>query len=101
MAKKDPFPNNWKEVYELEDDEIESPPFLHVWEDSVVWDLPDPYCCIVRAYNRKDNKLREYAYKRESSAQAKIQELAFIGEELTILTQVYVATINYFDDDHS
>lgn len=101
MAKKDPFPNNWKEVFELDDEDFESPPFLHVWEDSVVWDLPDPYCCIVRSYNRKDNQLKEYAYKRESSAQAKIQELAFSGEEITILTQQFVATINYLDDDLS
>lgn len=101
MAKKDPFPNNWKDIYELEDDEFESPPFLHVYEDSVLWELPDPFCCVVRAYNRKNNQLKEYAYKRESSAQAKIRELAIKGEELTILTQQFIGTINYLDDDNS
>lgn len=95
MAKKDPFPNEWEEVFNLSEEDIESPPFLFVWEDSVLWDLPDPYCCIVRSYNRKDNKLREYAYKREGVARAKIQELAQEGCEITVLTQEVVATINY------
>lgn len=98
MAKKDPFPNQWQEVFDLDDDEIESPPFLFVWEDSVVWELPDPYVCLVRAYNRNDNQLREYAYKREKVAQSKIQELARMGHEITVLTQQVCATINYSDD---
>jgi hypothetical protein len=98
MAKKDPFPNQWQEVFDLDDDDIESPPFLHVWEDSVVWELPDPYVCLVRAYNRKDNCLKEYAYKREKVAQTKIRELALQGHEITVLTQAICATINYADD---
>lgn len=98
MAKKDPFPNDWQEVFDLDDDDIESPPFIAVLEDTCVWDLPDPYCCIVRSYNRSDNKLKEYAYKREGVAHAKIYELASQGLEVTLLTQTFVATINYPDD---
>jgi hypothetical protein len=101
MAKKDPFPNNWQDVFELDDDDFESPPFIHVWEDSVVWELPDPFICVIRSYNRKDNQLKEYAYKRESVAQAKIMELATQGDELTILTQQFIGTINYSSDDDS
>lgn len=98
MTKKDPFPNQWQEVFDLDDDDIETPPFLHVWEDSVVWELPDPYVCLVRSYNRKDNSLREYAYKREKVAQNKIRELALQGFEVTVLTQALCATLNYADD---
>jgi hypothetical protein len=98
MAKKDPFPNEWEEVFNLSEKDIESPEFIVVLEDSVVWDLPDPFCCIVRSYNRKDNTLREYAYKREGVAQRKIQDLALDGLELTILTKTFVATINYNDE---
>lgn len=98
MARNDPFPNEWEEVYNMSEDDILSPPFIDVLEDSVLWHLPDPYCCVLRAYNRKEHKLKEYAYKRESIARAKIQELAENGDEITILTQAMVATINYSDD---
>lgn len=99
MAKSDPFPNEWEEVYNMSEDDILTPPFIDVLEDSVLWHLPDPYCCVLRAYNRKDHKLREYAYKREGIAKAKIKELAENGDEITILTQSMVATINYSDDE--
>lgn len=99
VAKKDPFPNEWQAVFNLDDDQIEQAPFIEVFEDTSVWDLPDPYCCIVRSYNRSDNKLREYAYKREGVAQLKIKELAIQGLEVTLLTQNFVATINYPDED--
>lgn len=98
MAKKDPFPNDWDEVYNLDEESILTPPFIEVLQDSVLWDLPDPYCCVVRSYNRKERKLREFAYKREGVAQAKIQELASNGEEITVLTQNFIGTINYKDD---
>lgn len=98
MAKKDPFPNDWEEVESLDDEDIDSMPFIEVLGLSVEWDLPDPYCCVVRAYNRKDSKLREYAYKREGTARQKIAELAQQGIEVLVLTQQYVATINYPDD---
>jgi hypothetical protein len=98
VAKKDPFPNEWEEVFNIDESDILSPPFIDVLEDSVIWHLPDPYCCVVRAYNRSEHKVREFAYKRESIARAKIKELAENGDELTILTQAMVATINYSDD---
>lgn len=98
MARDDPFPNDWEEVFNLSDDEIDNPPFIDVLEDSVIWHLPDPYCCIIRSYNRKDARLQEFAYKREGTARNKIKKLADDGYEITIITQAYVATINYPDD---
>ena len=98
MAKKDPFPNEWEEVNGLSDSDIEACPFIEILQDSVVWDLPDPYCCVVRAYNRKHSKVTEYAYKREGVARQKIAQLAEQGIEVLVLTQQYVATLNYPDD---
>ncbi len=99
MAKKDPFPNEWEEVFNIDESELATPPYADVLEDSVLWHLPDPYCCIVRSYNRKDLKVKEYAYKQEGRAKAKIRELADIGCELTLITQSYVAILNYPNDD--
>ena len=98
MARKDPFPNDWEEVHGLSDSDLETHAFIDILQESVVWELPDPYCCVVRAYNRKDKKIKEYAYKREVIAHQKITELAEQGIEVLVLTQQYVATINYPDD---
>ena len=64
----------------------------------MLWKLPDPYVCVVRAYNREAQLLKEYAYKRHGVAQAKITELANRGDEITLLTQDFLGTINYADD---
>ena len=95
MAKKDPFPNEWQEVFNIDEEDFLRPPFNEVLEESVSWDLPDPYCCIVRSYNRKAAKLREYVYKQEGRASKRIRELAELGYELTIITQEYVGILNY------
>ena len=99
MARKDPFPNDWEEVFNMDESDLVSPPFIDVLEDSVLWHLPDPYCCIIRSYNRKDAKVKEYAYKQEGKAQSKIKELAGIGCELTLITQAYIGVLNYPDDN--
>ena len=99
VARKDPFPNDWEEVFNMDESDLVSPPFIDVLEDSVLWHLPDPYCCIIRSYNRKDAKVKEYAYKQEGKAQSKIKELAGIGCELTLITQAYIGVLNYPDDN--
>ena len=99
MAKNDPFPNEWEEVSNIDESDFFTPPFNEVLEDSVAWYLPDPYYCIVRSFNRKGLKMREYAYKRETVARNKIKELAALGYEITILTQGYVGILNYRIND--
>lgn len=99
MKKKDPFPNDWEEVYNMGDDDFMRPAFIEVINDSMLWHLPQPYCCVLRSYNRQENKLREYAYRRESVAQQKIAELAKEGYEVTLMTPAVIATINYPDED--
>jgi hypothetical protein len=99
MAQKDPFPNEWEDVFNINEEDFLTSTFDEVLEDSVLWDLPDPYCCIVRSYNRKESKLREYVYKQEGRATARINKLAGLGYELTILTQAYVGILNYTIND--
>ena len=99
MAKNDPFPNEWEEVSNIDESDFLTPPFNEVLEDAVAWNLPDPYCYIVRSFNRKGLKMREYAYKQEGRATARIAELARLGYEITILTQGYVGILNYRIND--
>lgn len=95
---KDPFPNNWGYISKLSDDEIDSTPFKEVMGDIATWHLPEPYCCVVRVYNRKDKRLREYAYKLQSKAHQRIKEAADAGYEVTVLTDDIIGAINYPDD---
>lgn len=96
---KDPFPNEWNEVFNLSEDELESPPFAEVLSDIMAWELPDPYCAVIRVYNRSENKLREYAYRREGVAHQKIKEASKAGHEITILTNEVIGAINYPDHE--
>ena len=99
MSKKDPFPNDWDEVYNMDDEDFQTPAFIEVIEDSSLWILPEPYCCVLRAYNRKENKLKEYAYRRDVTARQKVYQLAKEGHEVTVMTPAVIAVINYPEDD--
>jgi hypothetical protein len=98
MAKKDPFPNEWEEVQNLNDNDIETASIEEVMEDVMTWHLPEPYCAVVRVYDRKQNKLKEYAYKLESKANNRIRDHALSDDEVTILTNNLIGTINYLPD---
>lgn len=98
MARKDPFPNNWEEVQNLNEADIDTPTFRELMEDLMIWDLPDPYYAVVRVYNPKTNKLKEYAYKLESKAHDRIRDSALSNDEVTILTQAVIGCINYEAD---
>lgn len=95
MAKKDPFPNDWEEVSNTDPDDFMTGTFTEVLDDLMNWYLPDPYCAVVRVFNRKENKVQEYAYRLQSKANARIRDAALADEEVTILTQGVIATINY------
>ena len=97
MAKRDPFPNNWEEVHNLDDDDFETPTFSELLEDYMEWHLPEPYCAVVRVYNPKTMKLKEYAYKLPSKAHQRIREAALSNDEVTILTDEVIGCINYMN----
>ena len=98
MAKKDPFPNEWEEGNNLDDDDIETSTIEEIMEEVMAWHLPEPYCAVVRVYDRKQNKLKEYAYKLESKAHNRIRESALSDDEVTILTNSIIGTINYLPE---
>jgi hypothetical protein len=98
MAKKDPFPNEWEEVNNLDDDDIETSTIEEIMEEVMAWHLPQPYCAVVRVYDRKQNKLKEYAYKLESKAHNRIRESALSDDEVTILTNSIIGTTNYLPE---
>jgi hypothetical protein len=98
MAKKDPFPNEWEEVNNLNDNDIETATVEEVMEEVMAWYLPEPYCAVVRVYDRKQNKLKEYAYKLPSKANDRIREHALSDDEVTILTNSLIGTINYLSE---
>ncbi len=89
------FFNEWDEINELPDDAFDSHPFDEVLSDACTWTLPGPYCAVIRSYNRKKGKLKEYVYKNITSAHKKLAQLANNGEEITILTNEIIGTINY------
>jgi hypothetical protein len=95
MAKKDPFPNDWEEVSNTDPEDFITGPYTEVLDELMNWYLPDPFCAVVRVFNREHNKVHEYAYRLPSKAQARIREAASNDEEVTILTQALIATINY------
>jgi hypothetical protein len=95
VARKDPFPNEWDDVSNTDADEFETATYAEVLEEMTQWDLPEPFYCVIRAYNRKTNKLKEYAYKHEGTARKRLLQLADDGEELTILVQEFIGTVNY------
>ena len=99
MAKKDPFPNDWEEVSNTDPEDFETGPFDEVLEELMSWHLPDPYVCVIRSYNPKSQTLREFAYKLPSKARQRLQELADKDEEVTILTQAIIGTVNYLPDE--
>jgi hypothetical protein len=98
MARKDPFPNEWEEVHNLSDDDIETATAEEVMDEVMAWHLPEPYCAVIRVYDRKTNKLKEYAYKLESKAHQRIKEAAFSDDEVTILTNSIIGTVNYLPE---
>lgn len=95
MAKKDPFPNDWEEVNDTDPEDFETGSYEEVLEELMTWHLPDPYVCVIRSYNPKTQKLREYAYKYHSKARNRLLKLADTEEEVTILTQDIIGTLNY------
>ena len=98
MARKDPFPNEWDDVSNTEPEDFETATFEEVMQDLARWYLPDPYFCVIRSFNRKLNKLREFAYKQEGKATQRLLQLSADGEEVTIYTQGVLGVVNYEPD---
>ena len=75
-GKKEYFPNNWKEYKEADDDAFIPHTFEEIMTWKVAgWELPASVCCVIRAHNRKTNKIKEYIYQRAHAAEEKMYSL--------------------------
>jgi hypothetical protein len=80
------FFSRYEEVQDYPTDRLKRPNFDEVHTDAGTWILPAPYVCILRAWNAKNSKLKEYSFKRLTPAHHKICVLMSNGYEVLILT---------------
>jgi len=97
------FHNDWEQINSMPDEAFNRVPFIEMISDASSWEMPPTHVAVVRAYNRKKGKLKEYACKTIDSAQKRIQHLAERGDDVTVLTHEAIAVINYDvpDDDNN
>ena len=74
--KKKYFPNNWQAISECPADFF--PPMEY--DDLVDWkiygyQLPSSHYGIIRTYDKKNGKVKEYSYKSEHYAKQKLKEV--------------------------
>jgi hypothetical protein len=79
------FPNNWEEVHSAKDDDFETCSFEEFMTGMSIWQLPSSHQFLMRVYNSKTNKVKEYAYKQESAARKRLQkECADTNNEIVL-----------------
>ena len=70
------FPNNWEQYKDTPASEFMQHTYEEVMEWKVgSWELPSSVACIMRVYNRKSGKIKEYTYQRMRSAEEKLAKL--------------------------
>ena len=66
------FPNNWEEIHGAHDDDFETCTFEEFMTGMSMWHLPSSHSFLMRVYNTKTNKVKEYAYKRDDMARKRL-----------------------------
>ena len=88
MAKKNKpyFPNNWEAYNEVDAELFEALPFEQFMDWKVAgWELPSSVTCIIRDFNVRTGKIKEYVYQKPSAAKNKVRQLMDAGEsEFTV-----------------
>jgi len=86
MAKQDPFPNRWREVYAWDaTDEITQFNSEMCLGAADNWNLPESHVAIVRAY-LNNGTIKERAYKLPGHAHRWMRALLKNKEDFTIMT---------------
>ena len=75
MSKQE-FPNKWDEVMSTDISEIDSLDFESMIANVETWHIPEKYCCIIRAHNKKTGQISEFAYQRMAPARKKVLDLS-------------------------
>ena len=75
MPKKD-FPNNFEKYRKIPAERFKEISFEDFMDWKIAgWELPGNVSCIIRADNKRTNKVKEYVYQRHADAVKRIDKL--------------------------
>ena len=100
MSKQPYYPNNWRAFKDAPDETFETLTFDEFMDWKIAgWQIPSSVYCIVRDYNKRTGKIKEYVYQRPDHADRKLQSLMLKGEsEFTIATEDQVTILRPAED---
>ena len=77
MSGKAPyFPNNWKRYKAAPAELFDTVSFMEIMQWKIAcWEIPADVFCIIRTTHLKTLKVKEYVYKRQHAAEARITSL--------------------------
>ena len=79
------FPNNWDLYKEAPDDAFVEHTYDEIMEWKVLgWELPSSVCCVIRAFNKETNKVKEYVYQQPSAADKRLDTLLTDGQDYEV-----------------
>ena len=101
--RKKYYPNNWKVIHDTPAEAFEFPDGGLTFEEFMDWkiggyEIKDDYCCVIRAKDMDNGKIKEYAYQLRHAARKKYRKLKDKGKyELTIVQRDTVHFIQPYD----
>ena len=100
MSKQPYYPNNWRAFKDAPDETFETLTFDEFMDWKIAgWQIPSSVYCIVRDYNKRTGKIKEYVYQRPDHAEKKLNNLMIKGDsEITITTDNQVTILRPEED---
>ena len=100
MSKQPYYPNNWRAYKDAPDQFFLSMPFDEFMDWKMMgWQIPSSVYCIMRDYNKRTGKIKEYVYQRSDHAERKLTNLMVKGEsEITVTTEDQVTILRPEED---
>ena len=100
MSKQPYYPNNWRAFKDAPDETFEPLTFDEFMDWKIAgWQIPSSVYCIVRDYNKRTGKIKEYVYQRPDHAEKKLNNLMLKGDsEITITTDNQVTILRPEED---
>tara|TARA_R100000458_G_scaffold44774_1_gene42867 strand:- start:678 stop:989 length:312 start_codon:yes stop_codon:yes gene_type:complete len=100
MSKQPYYPNNWRAFKDAPDETFETLTFDEFMDWKIAgWQIPSSVYCIVRDYNKRTGKIKEYVYQRPDHAEKKLNNLMLKGDsEITITTDNQVTILRPEED---
>ena len=95
------FPNNWQDVFEADDDQFETCTFEEFMTGMSIWQLPSSHAFLMRVYNTKTKKVKEYAYKREDMARKRLIKECDNSDNEIVLCDNYSIHLIKQGNEHS